>query len=215
MGHALHSLLSRIRYQGLASVPRDFVELPSQIMENWALEPEVLALYAKHYQTGQLIPADLVAKVKAAERFNQGFATTEYLAASYLDMAWHSGGTPDDPRAFEKSTLDRLGLIPEILPRYRSGYFNHIFGGSGSYSAGYYSYIWSEVLDADAYAAFREKGIFDPATARAFRTEILEKAGTADAMEMYQRFRGREPDVRPLLERRGLLPAAPQPLAGP
>ncbi len=215
MGHALHSLLSKIRYQGLASVPRDFVELPSQIMENWALEPEVLALYARHYQTGQLIPADLVAKVKAAERFNQGFATTEYLAASYLDMAWHSGATPDDPRVFEKSTLDRLGLIPEILPRYRSGYFNHIFGGSGSYSAGYYSYIWSEVLDADAYAAFREKGIFDPTTARAFRTEILEKAGTADAMEMYQRFRGREPDVRPLLERRGLLPAAPKPLDGP
>lgn len=207
LGHGLHSLLSRIRYKSLASVPRDFVELPSQLMENWVLEPEVLKLYARHWKTGEVIPAALVRRIQKARRFNQGFATAEYLAASYLDLAWHglsAGADAPDAREFEQATLARLGLLPGILPRYRSTYFQHVFGPGGGYSAGYYSYIWCEVLDADAFAAFQEKGLFDPATARAFRTEILEKAGSADAMAMYRRFRGREPDVAPLLKRRGL-----------
>jgi peptidyl-dipeptidase Dcp len=203
-GHGLHSLLAQIHYKGLAVVPRDFVELPSQIMENWALEPAVLKTYAKHYQTGQPIPDALIAKIKKAEKFNQGFATVEYLAASFLDMDWHTlvEGENPGPSAFEKVSLDKIGLLPEILVRYRSPYFQHIF--SGGYSAGYYSYIWSEVLDSDAFQAFKEKGIFDSATARSFRTNILEKGGTADAMAMYKAFRGREPSVEPLLEKRGL-----------
>jgi peptidyl-dipeptidase Dcp len=204
-GHGLHSLLSQIRYQSLSDVPRDFVELPSQIMENWSLEPEVLSVYAKHYKTGEAIPAELVAKIKKAAKFNQGFATVEYLAASLLDMDWHSlkGGENLDARAFEKASLDRIRLMPEVGVRYRSPYFQHIFASAG-YAAGYYSYIWSEVLDSDAFEAFKEKGLFDPATARSFRKNILEKRGTADAMEMYKAFRGREPSVEPLLEKRGL-----------
>jgi len=203
-GHGLHALLSRIHYRSLGSVPRDFVELPSQIMEHWALEPEVLRTYAKHWQTGQPIPDDLIARIKAAERFNQGFATVEYLAASFLDMDWHTlpGVNGLDATSFEQTALQKLGLIPQIISRYRSPYFQHIF--SGGYSAGYYSYIWSEVLDTDAFQAFQDKGIFDPATARSFRTNILEKAGTADALEMFKAFRGREPSVEPLLEKRGL-----------
>jgi peptidyl-dipeptidase Dcp len=203
-GHAAHSLLSRIHYQSLASVPRDFVELPSQIMENWALAPEVLKVYAKHWKTGQTIPDELVAKIEKAEKFNQGFATVEYLAASFLDMDWHTLSQPQEVDAvvFEKASLDKIGLMPEILVRYRSPYFQHIF--AGGYSAGYYSYIWSEVLDSDAFQAFKEKGLFDQTTARSFRNNILEKGGTADAMEMYKRFRGREPSVQPLLEKRGL-----------
>jgi peptidyl-dipeptidase Dcp len=203
-GHALHSLLQRIRYQSLSTVPRDFVELPSQIMENWALEPAVLKLYAKHYRTGAAIPDALVAKIQESSKFNQGFATVEYLAASFLDMDWHTvtGAAPADAAAFEKTALDRIGLMPEIVVRYRSPYFQHIF--SGGYSAGYYSYIWSEVLDSDAFQAFKEKGLFDPATALSFRRNILERGGTAEAMEMYRSFRGREPSVEPLLEKRGL-----------
>jgi peptidyl-dipeptidase Dcp len=203
-GHGLHALLSRIHYKSLGSVPRDFVELPSQIMENWALEPQVLKTYARHWQTGEPIPDELIAKIKAAERFNQGFATVEYLAASFLDMKWHTLADVKDleATAFEKTALDKIGLIPQIVSRYRSPYFQHIF--SGGYSAGYYSYIWSEVLDADAFQAFKDKGIFDAGTARSFRTDILEKGNTADAMEMYKAFRGREPSVQPLLEKRGL-----------
>ncbi len=203
-GHGLHSLLSRLHYGSLARVPRDFVELPSQIMENWALEPEVLKVYAKHYRTGVPIPEELIKKIKNAEKFNQGFVTVEYLAASFLDMDWHTLSTeqPQDVHAFEKASLDKIRLMPEIVVRYRSPYFQHIF--SGGYSAGYYSYIWSEVLDTDAFQAFKEKGIFDQATARSFRRNILEKGGTEDAMEMYKRFRGREPSVEPLLEKRGL-----------
>jgi peptidyl-dipeptidase Dcp len=203
-GHGLHALLSRIHYKSLASVPRDFVELPSQIMEHWALEPQVLKTYAKHWRTGEPIPDELIAKIKAAERFNQGFATVEYLAASFLDMNWHMLADVKDLDAtiFEKAALDKIGLIPQIVSRYRSPYFQHIF--SGGYSAGYYSYIWSEVLDTDAFQAFKEKGIFDAATARSFRTNILEKGNTVDAMEMYKAFRGREPSVQPLLEKRGL-----------
>jgi peptidyl-dipeptidase Dcp len=203
-GHALHSLFQRVPYRGIARTPTDFVELPSQIMENWALEPEVLAVYARHWQTNEVIPAALVERIRAAERFNQGFATVEYVAASYLDLDWHTWTEPRevDATAFERASLARIGLPAEILPRYRSPYFQHIF--AGGYSAGYYSYLWSEVLDADAFQAFEEKGLFDQATARAFRREILERGGSADAMELYKAFRGREPRVEPLLERRGL-----------
>lgn len=210
LGHGLHALLARVPYRTLSGVPRDFVELPSQIMENWVLEPKMLALYARHWRTGAPMPADLVEKIQAALRHNQGFATVEYLAASYLDMAWHEQASPTamTPAAFEKAALDRIGLPPQILPRYRTAYFNHIFGGGGSYSAGYYSYIWSEVLDADAFAAFTETGdLFHRDTATRFRTRILERGGTADSADMYRDFRGRDPGVGPLLERRGLVPA--------
>ncbi|PJA75370.1 peptidase M3 [bacterium CG_4_9_14_3_um_filter_65_15] len=206
-GHALHGMLSNCRYQSLSgtSVARDFVEMPSQIMENWALEPEVLDFYAKHYKTGERIPSALVEKIKAIGHFNQGFETAEYVAASYLDMDWHTitDTEPRIPAEFEKASLERIGLIPEIVVRYRSPYFNHIF--SGGYSSGYYSYLWAEVLDADAFAAFKETGdIFDPATALSFRKNILEAGGSEDPMVLYERFRGQEPSIRPLLERRGL-----------
>ncbi|MBW8684545.1 GNAT family N-acetyltransferase [Chitinophaga rhizophila] len=206
-GHALHGLLSDVTYETLSgtAVPRDFVELPSQVMEHWAFEPEVLAQYARHYETGELIPPALVDKMKAASKFNQGFATVEYLAASLLDMAYHTlpAGNNVAPLEFEKEQMDRIGLLPEIAPRYRSTYFQHIF--SGGYSAGYYSYIWSEVLDSDAFAAFKEAGnIFDAATATAFRKNILEKGGTEEPMVLYKAFRKREPDVKYLLQHRGL-----------
>jgi peptidyl-dipeptidase Dcp len=206
LGHALHGLMSNVTYGSLGGVPRDFVELPSQIMENWVLEPEVLKLYARHYQTGEVMPADLVAKVQAARKFNQGFATVEYLAASYLDLEWHllEGAGVTDARSFERSSMDQIGLIPEIIPRYRSWYFQHIFGPGGGYSAGYYSYIWSEVLDSDAFAAFQDTDLFDPKTALAFRKEILEPAGSRDAMDMFKAFRGRTPTSRYLLINRGL-----------
>jgi len=203
-GHGLHSLLRRIHYGGLGGVPRDFVELPSQIMENWATAPEVMKVYAKHYKTGEVIPDSLVEKIQKAEKFNQGFATVEYLAASLLDMDWHMlpEGQKPDATEFERQALQKIGLPPEIIVRYRSPYFAHIF--SGGYSAGYYSYIWSEVLDSDAFGAFKQKGLFDPATALSFRQNILEKGGTMEAMDMYKRFRGREPSVEFLLEKRGL-----------
>ncbi|MBM3789462.1 MAG: M3 family metallopeptidase [Acidobacteria bacterium] len=203
-GHALATLLSDGKFRG-RSVPRDGVELPSQIMENWALEPELLALYAKHYQTGAVIPDELVAKLRNSSLFNQGFESVEYLAASVLDMAWHTRteAQPDlDVNQFEKRTMASIGLIPEIVPRYRSTYFNHIF--SGGYSAGYYVYIWAELLDADAYEAFREKGLFDKATAQSFRRNVLEKYGALDLMTQYKAFRGAEPTLEPLLKRRGL-----------
>jgi peptidyl-dipeptidase Dcp len=207
-GHGLHSLMSRCRYRSLSAtaVPRDFVELPSQIMENWALEPEVLKVYARHYKTGEPIPDELIAKIKKARQFNEGFNTVEYLAASFLDMDWHTMAGPGerDPIAFEQASLAKIALIPEIVVRYRSPYFTHVFGGSGGYAAGYYGYIWAEVLDADAFQAFKEKGLFDPATARSFRTNILERGGTEEPIVLFKRFRGREPSVEPLLERRGL-----------
>jgi peptidyl-dipeptidase Dcp len=208
-GHALHSMLSEVRYRSLGSTPRDFVEMPSQIMENWATEPEVLRTYAKHWKTGEVIPDAMVEKIKAARKFNQGYATVEYAAASLLDMRWHTlpSGNEQDAAAFEKATLQDIGMPREIVPRYRTPYFQHVF--SGGYSSGYYSYLWSEVLDADAFQAFKEKGIFDPATARSFRANILEKGGSEDVMTLYKRFRGREPSVEPLLERRGLLAAKP------
>ncbi len=206
-GHALHGLLSNVRYETLSgtSVPRDFVELPSQIMEHWAFEPEVLKMYAKHYKTGEQLPASLVKKMDDASKFNQGFVTVEYLAASILDMQYHNlaPGAKIDPLQFEKQQMDKLGLIPQIAPRYRSTYFQHIF--AGGYSAGYYSYIWSEVLDSDAFAAFKETGnIFDPATAQSFRKNVLEKGGTAEPMDLYKAFRTRAPEVKFLLKNRGL-----------
>jgi len=206
-GHALHGMRSDCRYRTLSgtSVARDFVELPSQIMENWALEPEVLDLYARHYETGAPIPAELVEKLKASGHFNQGFETAEFVAAAYLDMDWHTltDTDPREPAAFEQAAMERIGLIPEIVVRYRSPYFRHVF--AGGYSSGYYAYLWAEVLDADAFAAFKEAGdLFDPATARSFRENILERGGSEDPMALYERFRGKEPSIAPLLERRGL-----------
>ncbi|MBN1131506.1 MAG: M3 family metallopeptidase [Bacteroidales bacterium] len=205
-GHALHSLLSECTFLTVSgtSVPRDFVELPSQIMENWAADPEVLKMYAKHFETGEPIPQDLVDKIVASGQFNQGFTTVEYLAASLLDMDYHTLSEPVDfeVNAFEASSMNRIGLIEEIIPRYKSTYFQHIF--SGGYSAGYYSYIWAEVLDADAYEAFKENGLFDRETALAFRKNILEKGGSDDPMKLYVAFRGQEPTIEPLLKNRGL-----------
>lgn len=205
-GHALHGLLSNVKYRSLAgtSVSRDFVELPSQIMENWAADPEVLKTYAKHYKTGEAIPDSLIAKMEKAGTFDQGFATTEYLAASLLDMAYHAIKTPitGDVNTFEKAAMDKIGLIDAIIPRYRSTYFQHIF--SGGYSAGYYAYIWAEVLDSDAYAAFKEKGLFDEVTAASFRKNILEKGGTVNPAELYRAFRGKDPDPIHLMKKRGL-----------
>jgi peptidyl-dipeptidase Dcp len=204
-GHALSSLMSRVPYRSLGGFPRDFVEVPSQIMENWALEPDVLKVYARHYKTGEVIPAALVEKIKKAEQYGQGFTTVEYLAASILDMDWHTlpAGPVKDATAFENASLAKIQMLPEIIVRYRSPYFNHIFGPGGGYASGYYAYIWSEVLDQDAFQAFREKGLFDQSTARGFRT-ILEKGGAEDAMTLYKAFRGREPSVEPLLKKRGL-----------
>ncbi len=206
-GHALHDILSLCTYEALAgtNVPRDFVEVASQIMENWAGDPEVIRTYAKHFQTGEPIPKALVDKIKNSGLFNQGFATVEYLAASYLDMDWHTlaDAKEQDALAFENASMKKIGLVPEIVVRYRSPYFQHIF--SGGYSAGYYSYIWSEVLDADAFEAFKETSLFDQATALSFRQNILSKGDTEDPAALYKRFRGREPKVEPLLKRRGLL----------
>ncbi len=207
-GHGLHGLLSKVRYQSLSgtNVKQDFVELPSQIMEHWALEPEVLKSYATHYETDEAIPDELIEKLKAAQTFNQGFATTEYLAACYLDLAWHQqeGKAPEDVDDFERQAMDAIHKIKMVDPRYRSAFFRHVFEGEG-YSAGYYVYIWAEVLDADGFEAFREKGIFDQATAQSFRSNILEKGGTVEPMQLYREFRGREPDVEPLLKNRGLV----------
>ena len=203
-GHALNNLLSNITYPG-SSLPRDFVELPSQIMEHWVLEPEVLKVYAKHYLTGEIIPQEIVDKLDKASKFNMGFITVEYLAASLLDMEYHALTEPADLdiREFENKAMEKYGLMPEIKPRYRSTYFNHIWGGG--YSAGYYSYIWCEVLDADAFRAFRETGdIFNREVASKFEKEILSRGGTRDPLEMYIAFRGKEPGIEALLENRGL-----------
>tara|TARA_R110001599_G_scaffold353688_1_gene595383 strand:+ start:69695 stop:71710 length:2016 start_codon:yes stop_codon:yes gene_type:complete len=206
-GHGLHGLLSNVRYESLGgtNVKQDFVELPSQIMEHWACEAEVLKSYAFHIETGEPIPDDLIVKLKASERFNQGFATTEYLAACYLDLAWHetAGAFDDDVDAFEQRAMAQIAKIGVIGPRYKSSYFQHIFA-SDDYSAGYYVYLWAEVLDADGFDAFKENGLFDPVTARSFRENILEKGGTVEPMTLYTAFRGREPDVQPLLRNRGL-----------
>ncbi len=207
-GHALHGLLSECTYPRVSgtSVARDFVELPSQIMENWAAEPEVLKVYARHWKTGEPMPQKLIDKLQASSYFNQGFIVTEFMSAALLDMAYHSiqDITPIDAEKFEKETLKQLGLIPEITVRYRSPYFGHIF--NGGYSAGYYVYTWAEVLDADAFAAFKETGdIFNPEKARLFRENILAKGGSDDPMKLYRQFRAQEPSTTPLLKRKGLL----------
>ncbi|WP_029904744.1 M3 family metallopeptidase [Prevotella sp. 10(H)] len=220
-GHGLHGLLSKCTYNGLSgtAVARDFVELPSQVMEHWAFEPEVLKMYAKHYETGKVIPNELIQKIENSSKFNQGFMTTELVAAAILDMKWHTiTATPNfnprnqegvkelDVRKFEQDAMNEIGLISEIIPRYRSTYFNHIFGSSSGYSAGYYSYLWSEVLDADAYQAFVEKGnIFDQATAKSFRENVLSRGGTDEPMTLYKNFRGAEPNPVYLLKNRGFV----------
>lgn len=206
-GHALHGMLSNVTYESLSgtSTPRDFVEFPSQIMENWCMHPDVLKNYAFHYETGEPIPDELIQKIKNSAKFNQGFKTVEYLAASFLDMDWHTIKEPveKDVNKFENESMDKIGLVDEIAPRYRSTYFNHIF--SDEYSAGYYSYIWAEVLDADAFRAFEETGdVYNSTLAEKYRKFILSKGGTEDAMELYKKFRGKEPSIEPLLEKRGL-----------
>ncbi|ACJ29028.1 Peptidyl-dipeptidase Dcp [Shewanella piezotolerans WP3] len=206
-GHALHGMLSDVEYRSQAgtSVPRDYVEFPSQVMENWMTQPEVLAQFAKHYKTGEVIPQELVKKIQAASKFNQGFATVEYMAATKLDLDWHTvtDFMPKDAAKFEAESLNKMGLIGEIAPRYRSTYFSHIF--SGGYSAGYYSYLWSDILGADAFEAFKENGIFDKATADAFRDNVLSQGGSEDPMKLYKQFRGKEAGIDPLLRSRGLL----------
>lgn len=204
-GHALHGLLTKCKYKGVSgtNVARDFVELPSQINEHWATEPEVLKMYAKHYQTGEVIPDSLIEKILKQKTFNQGFMTTELLAAAILDMNLHNLTQTDGLNvvAYEKEAMDKLGLIPEIAPRYRTTYFNHIIGG---YAAGYYSYLWANVLDNDAFEAFKEHGIFDKQTASLFRKNVLEKGDSVDPMTLYKNFRGAEPQLDPMLKNRGM-----------
>ncbi len=205
-GHALHSMLTNCEYLSTSgtAVATDFVELPSQIMENWAAHPEVLKTYAKHYKTGDPIPDELIAKLDAASKFNQGFVTVEYTAASILDMDYHTlkDASGIEPNAFEQASMEKIGLIEEIIPRYKSNYFGHIY--AGGYSSGYYSYLWSEVLDKDAFNAFVETSLFDQATALSFRQNILEMGGAEEEMKMYVNFRGQEPTIEPLLKGRGL-----------
>ena len=204
-GHALHGLLTKCNYKGISgtNVVRDFVELPSQINEHWATEPEVLKMYAKHYQTGETIPDSLIEKILNQKTFNQGFMTTELLAAAILDMNLHNLTDTKalDVLAYEKEAMNQLGLIPEIAPRYRTTYFNHIIGG---YAAGYYSYLWANVLDNDAFEAFKEHGIFDKKTADLFRHNVLEKGNSEDPMTLYKNFRGTEPQLEPMLKNRGM-----------
>lgn len=217
-GHGLHGLLSNVKYASIAgtSVSRDFVELPSQIMEHWAFEPEVMKMYAKHYETGEIIPDELIEKIQATSTFNQGFRTTELVAAAMLDMNYYTltsapnlttstvEGKPSfDVNKFEAEAMKKAGLIDEIIPRYRSTYFQHIF--SGGYSSGYYSYLWSEVLDSDAFQSFAEKGLFDQETAKSFRENILSKGGSEDPMVLYKRFKGAEPNPTYMLKNRGLV----------
>lgn len=209
-GHALHGMLSNVTYpsQSGTNVLRDFVEFPSQVLEHWALVPEVLSRFARHYATGEVIPAALVERLTAAGKFNQGWATVEFLSAAIMDMKMHmiEGPAPTDVDAWEREILDGIGLIPEIVVRYRPGYFKHTF--EGGYAAGYYSYIWAAVLEADAANAFTEAGsMYDPVLSARLRTDIFAAGDTADPMELYVRFRGREPGVGALLEQRGLVPA--------
>lgn len=202
-GHALDGLFSNVRYQRTFRA-RDFTELPSQIMEHWAIHPEVLKVYAKHYETGEAIPDELIDKIQNASLFNQGFITVEFVAAALIDMEYHSLTEEKDIdiRAFENDFFAKRGLIPEIAPRYRTTYFSHIIGG---YSAGYYSYLWSGVLDNDAFEAFNETSLYDQKTAQSFRKNVLEPNGLVDPLEMYVNFRGREATIEPLLRSRGLI----------
>ena len=204
-GHGLHGLLSDVNYPSLSgtAVTRDYVEFPSQMMENWAREPEVIKTFAKHYITGETIPDELLAKISEAGTFNEGFETSEYVAAAHLDMAFHmEKDSIEDIDAFEEETLKNLGLIPEIESRYRSTYFGHIF--AGGYSSGYYSYLWTEVLEADAFEAFKQNGLYHKETADKLKKYVYSSGNTKDLMEQYVKFRGKEPDIQPLLEKRGL-----------
>ncbi len=208
-GHALHAMLASVRYPTLLTVPRDFVEFPSQINEHWALEPSVLANYAKHFQTGKPMPQALLEKIKKSRTFNQGYMTTEYLASALLDMAWHelpAGAPQQDVNAFEASALKRFHVdMAQVPPRYHTTYFSHIW--QGDYAAGYYAYLWSEVIDDDAYYWFRENGGMTRANGQRFREMILSRGGTQEAAALYRAFRGRDPKVEPLIEERGLKPA--------
>lgn len=207
-GHAVHGMLSRCTYPSVAgtNTPRDFVEFPSQVFENWAMAPEVLKMYAKHYESGEVIPDELIEKIQKASTFNQGFATVEYMAAAYLDMFYSTITEPleGNINEYEKTKMKEIGLPKEIIPRYRSTYFRHVFSNPVGYSAGYYGYLWSEVLDADTYEYFKETNLFDQEKAKAFRDEILARGGTIDAMTMYKNFRGQEPEVEALLKKRGM-----------
>ena len=206
-GHGLHGLLSNIEYQTISgtSVKRDFVEMPSQIMENWAMQPEMLKIYAHHYKTGEVIPDALIAKIQKASQFNQGFVTTEYLAASLLDMDYHTAPSAKDINLeeFEKASMQKLGLIDAIIPRYRTNYFAHAFSGEG-YAAGYYVYIWAAVLDSDAFEAFVEHGLFNKELGQSLRENIISKGGSDDPMNLFVKFRGAQPNIQPLLIKRGL-----------
>ncbi|MBN2614986.1 MAG: M3 family metallopeptidase [Bacteroidales bacterium] len=205
-GHAMHGLFSQCQYVSLSgtAVPRDFVEMPSQIMENWASEPEVLKSYARHYKTEKPIPDNLIKKMQASGRFNLGFTLTEYLAASYLDMDWHTLQKPfeGEVNTFENMSMKNIHLISEIVPRYRSTYFNHVF--SGGYASGYYSYVWAEVLDADAFQSFKSTSLFDKATAKRFREEILSKGGTDEPENLFRKFKGRDPNPNAYMQKKGL-----------
>ncbi len=205
-GHGLHGLFTDGKYNRTAGVvPQDYVEMPSQFMENFASEPEVLKMIGKHYKTGEVIPDALIQKIQNSGKFNQGFITIEYLAASILDMDYHNLTTPDfkNVNEFEKAQMDKIGLIPEILPRYRTTYFSHIW--DGGYAAGYYVYIWAAVLDADAYSAFKETGnIYNKELAAKFRTNCLQDVGSGEGMDQYRKFRGKDPSIEPLLKKRGL-----------
>ena len=207
-GHAMHGILTNVTYGSMAgtSGPRDFTEFPAQILEHWASEPEILKSFATHYQTGEVIPDELIGKLLKASKFNQGFANTEYLAASLLDMDWHTLKADEeikDAAIFEETSMAKIGLIDEIAPRYRSTYFAHIF--AGGYSSGYYSYVHSAVLDSDGFEAFKETGdVFNPELAAKLRTSVYEKGSTEEAMELYKQFRGREPEIDALLKVRGL-----------
>jgi peptidyl-dipeptidase Dcp len=206
-GHALHGMLTKCKYESLAgtNVLRDFVELPSQINENWAFAPEVMKTYAKHWQTGEIIPDEMIKKIDEVSKFNQGFMTCELSAAALLDMNWYSVKTAElqDVDAFEAKVMKDLNMTEYVLPRYRSTYFTHVFGGG--YSAGYYGYLWAEVLDSDAFEAFVESGdLFNPELAKKFKENILEKGDTEDPMQLFINFRGRKPKADALLIKRGL-----------
>lgn len=214
-GHGLHGLLTQIKYSTFSGVdgPRDYTEFPAQILEHWAGDPEVLAVYARHNKTGEIIPQELVDKMNAASNFNQGFKTTEFIAASLLDLRWHML-TPEeaakitDARAFEQQVMEEYGILPEIEPRYRSQYFSHIF--AGGYSAGYYAYLWSEILDADGFMAFKQTGdIYNPELAGKLKKWVYESGGLREADELYRNFRGADPTIEPLLENRGFAEEKP------
>jgi len=217
-GHALHGLNSKVRYPSLAgtSVARDFVEFPSQLNENWLETPEVLSRFCIHYRTGEPIPADLVQKIKRAHTFNSGFQTVEYLAGAIVDMKLHlAGGASIDPDRFERDTLQSLGMPEEIVMRHRTTQFGHVFSGD-QYSAGYYSYLWSEVLDHDAFEAFQEAGgAYDPQVAKRYHDDILSVGNTLDPAEAYRHFRGRDPRIDAYLRAKGFpVPAGPTAGAG-